>query len=88
MTTADSPAETHTEILPQLATLIEEVSGIEAAEVVPEAKISDLGIDSLSLIEFAVRTEDTFGVWLDDSTVLGFNTVGDAVEYISAHEGQ
>ncbi|AGF73011.1 acyl carrier protein [Corynebacterium halotolerans] len=76
----------HAEHLPQLAQIIEEASGIESEAIVPEAKISELGIDSLSLIEIAVRTEDTFGVRLDDSTVLGFTTVGEMLDYIVTHE--
>lgn len=80
MTLSDSRAE-H---LPQLAQIIEEASGIDAGSIVPEAKISELGIDSLSLIEIAVRTEDAFGVRLEDETVLGFITVGDMLDLISA----
>lgn len=76
----------HAEHLPQLATIIEEASGIESEAIQPEAKISELGIDSLSLIEIAVRTEDTFGVHLDDETVLGFTTVGDMLAYIEEHD--
>ncbi len=79
MTLSDSRAE-H---LPQLAQIIEEASGIESGSIVPEAKISELGIDSLSLIEIAVRTEDAFGVRLEDETVLGFTTIGEMMDLIS-----
>lgn len=81
-----STPASHAEHLPQLASIIEEASGIESEAIQPEAKISELGIDSLSLIEIAVRTEDTFGVRLDDSTVLGFTTVGEMLDYIVTHD--
>lgn len=77
--------DSHAEHLSQLATIIEEACGIDRDAIQPEAKISELGIDSLSLIEIAVRTEDAFGVHLDDETVLGFTTVGDMVAYIEEH---
>ncbi|WIM72146.1 acyl carrier protein [Corynebacterium suedekumii] len=43
---------------PELAQIIEEASGIEAEALTPDAKISELGISSLSMIEIAVRIED------------------------------
>lgn len=72
-------------ISPELAQIIEEASGLEAEDLTPEAKISELGINSLAMIEIAVRIEDTFGVRLDDETVFSLPTVGELDAHIEAH---
>ena len=72
-------------ISPELAQIIEEASGLEAEDLTPEAKISELGINSLAMIEIAVRIEDTFGVRLDDETVFSLPTVGELDGHIEAH---
>lgn len=69
-------------ISPELAQIIEEASGLEAEALTPEAKISELGINSLAMIEIAVRIEDAFGVRLDDETVFRTSTVGELAELI------
>lgn len=69
---------------PELAQIIEEASGIEAEALTPDAKISELGISSLSMIEIAVRIEDAFGVRLDDETVFDITTVGELNDYVTA----
>ncbi|MGE5319597.1 MAG: acyl carrier protein [Hyphomicrobiaceae bacterium] len=38
--------------------------GIEAARVVPEALLADLGIDSLMMLELVFEFEDQFGIKL------------------------
>jgi acyl carrier protein len=55
------------EILSGLAEIVEEVAGIDTAEVTPEKSfIDDLDIDSLSMVEIAVQAEDKFGVKIPD----------------------
>ena len=72
------------EILPELAAIVEEVAGVDAAEVT-EAKsfVDDLDIDSLSMVEIAVQAEDKFGVKIPDDELANLKTVGDAVKYIA-----
>ena len=69
-------------ISPELAQIIEEASGLEAEALTPEAKISEVGINSLAMIEIAVRIEDAFGVRLDDETVFRTSTLGELAELI------
>ncbi len=69
---------------PELAQIIEEASGLEAEALTPEAKISELGINSLAMIEIAVRIEDAFGVRLDDETVFRTSTVGELAELVES----
>ena len=75
------------EILSGLAEIVEEVAGIDAAEVTPEKSfVDDLDIDSLSMVEIAVQAEDKFGVKIPDDELAKLKTVGDAVTYIEANK--
>ena len=83
-TEAAKPMPTE-EILPELAAIVEEVAGVDAAEVT-EAKsfVDDLDIDSLSMVEIAVQAEDKFGVKIPDDELANLKTVGDAVQFIAS----
>lgn len=75
------------EITAGLAEIIEEVVGIEAADVTPEKSfVDDLDIDSLSMVEIAVQTEDKYGVKIPDDELANLKTVGDAVDYIAKNK--
>ena len=70
-----------------LAEIIEEVVGIEAADVTREKSfVDDLDVDSLSMVEIAVQTEDKFGVKIPDEDLANLKTVGDAVDYIDKNK--
>ena len=80
-------AATQEEIIAGLAEIIEEVTGIEPSEVTPEKSfVDDLDIDSLSMVEIAVQTEDKYGVKIPDEDLAGLRTVGDVVAYIQKLE--
>ena len=75
------------EITAGFAEIIEEVVGIEAADVTVEKSfVDDLDIDSLSMVEIAVQTEDKFGVKIPDEELANLKTVGDAVDYIAKNK--
>ena len=75
------------EIITGLAEIIEEVTGIEPSEVTPEKSfVDDLDIDSLSMVEIAVQTEEKYGVKIPDEDLAGLRTVGDVVNYIQKLE--
>ena len=75
------------EILTGLAEIVEEVAGIDAAEVTADKTfVDDLDIDSLSMVEIAVQAEDRFGVKIPDEQLAELKTVGDAVDYISRNQ--
>ncbi|MGD9527790.1 acyl carrier protein [Pseudonocardia sp.] len=70
-----------------LAEIVEEVAGIDAAEVTPDKSfVDDLDIDSLSMVEIAVQAEDKFGVKIPDEQLAELKTVGDAVNYIATNQ--
>src|SRR5690242_10784927 len=80
-------ATTQEEIIAGIAEIIEEVTGIEPSEVTPEKSfVDDLDIDSLSMVEIAVQTEDKYGVKIPDEDLAGLRTVGDVVSYIQKLE--
>jgi acyl carrier protein len=75
------------EIIAGIAEIIEEVTGIEPSEITPEKSfVDDLDIDSLSMVEIAVQTEDKYGVKIPDEDLAGLRTVGDVVNYIQKLE--
>jgi len=72
-----------TDVLAGLAEILEEVAGVEPADVTPEKTfIDDLDVDSLSMVEVVVAAEEKFGVKIPDDDVKTLKTVGDAVSYI------
>ena len=73
-------AHTQEEIIAELGQIVEEVTGIEPSEVtVDKSFVDDLDIDSLSMVEIAVQTEDKYGVKVPDEDLAGLRTVGDIV---------
>ena len=47
---------------------------------------SDLGADSLDLVEILVSLEDEFGITIPDEAIPSIVTVGDLVKYIDDHK--
>ncbi|MDH6279470.1 acyl carrier protein [Rhodococcus sp. LBL1] len=77
------------DIIANLAEIIEEVTGIEPSEVTIEKSfVDDLDIDSLSMVEIAVQTEDKYGVKIPDEDLASLRTVGDVVGYIQKVEAE
>lgn len=82
-------ATTQEEIVAGIAEIIEEVTGIEAAEVTIEKSfVDDLDIDSLSLVEIAVQLEDKYSVKIPDEDLASLRTLGDAVTYVQKMEAE
>ena len=75
---------TTSEIAADLAEIVNEVAGVDAADVQLEKSfVDDLDIDSLSMVEIAVGVEDRFGVKVPDDVLGNLKTVGDAVDYVA-----
>ncbi|WP_462186199.1 acyl carrier protein [Frankia sp. CcWB2] len=71
------------DILAGLAVILEEVAGVDPADVTADKTfIDDLDVDSLSMVEVVVAAEEKFGVKIPDNDVKTLKTVGDAVSYI------
>lgn len=64
-----------------ITTLIAGHFGIDVARLAPDTPIADLGIDSLSMIEFMFQMEEKFNVQMADSRT-PLSTVGDVIAEI------
>ena len=72
-----------TDIQTDLASIVEEVAGVDAADVQPDKSfVDDLDVDSLSMVEVVVAAEEKFDVKIPDDQVKNLKTVGDAVTFI------
>ena len=76
-------ATAETDIVSGLAEIVEEVTGVRKDEVTPDKNfVDDLDVDSLSMVEIAVQTEDKYGIEIPDERMRGMRTVRDVVDYI------
>ncbi|MGI6050473.1 MAG: acyl carrier protein [Acetivibrionales bacterium] len=67
--------------------IIVEQLGVDEEEVKMEASfIDDLGADSLDIVELIMALEEEFDLEIPDKEAEKIATVGDAVEYIKAHQ--
>jgi len=67
--------------------IIVEQLGVDESEVKMEASfIDDLGADSLDIVELIMALEEEFDLEIPDKDAEKIVTVGDAVEYIKAHQ--
>ena len=63
--------------------IIVEQLGVNADQVVPEAKfIEDLGADSLDTVELVMALEEEFGQEIPDEEAEKLQSVGDVIKYI------
>ncbi|QGU01637.1 Meromycolate extension acyl carrier protein [Corynebacterium kalinowskii] len=70
-----------------LRDIIVESTGYDAEDITLESDIvSDLAVDSLSIVEISVRAEDAFGVHISDADAAKFRTVADVVAFIDANK--
>jgi acyl carrier protein len=51
-------------------------------QLLPDAPLSSLGIDSLGVIELMFQIEDRLGITLSDDNSTNFTTIDDVVRYI------
>ena len=69
------------EVLDEIRAVLSAVAGVDSAEVTPDKSFTtDLGIDSMTLLEVVVVLEDRFGVLIPDDEWAQFSTVGDLVD--------
>jgi len=71
--------------LDRLAALLAKELAIDAARLVPSARLEDLDIDSLRMIEIAFAVEDAFGVKIaeDPGEIMArAKTLGDFSAYV------
>ena len=69
----------------KLVNLIEDKMSLAKGEATPEATFTDLGVDSLDMVELLMMIEDEFHIKVPDAEAEKLVTVGDAIQYIEQH---
>ena len=60
--------------------LISRVSGVPVAEIKPEAKLSDLDMESLEKLECVMSLEDAFHIEIKEDDLWRLKTVQDVID--------
>ncbi|MFN8222290.1 MAG: acyl carrier protein [Gaiellales bacterium] len=75
------------EVLERVKSALSEQLGVDESEITDDASFQDdLDADSLDLVELIMELEDQFGVKIPDEDAQTLTTVGQAVDYVIAHQ--
>ncbi|MBQ7072184.1 MAG: acyl carrier protein [Bacteroidales bacterium] len=71
-------------IFDAVSAIISDKLGVSESEITEKANfVSDLGADSLDVVELVMEIEKKFDIQIPDHDAETFKTVGDAVDYIA-----
>ena len=71
------------EITTKVIAIVVDKLGVDESQVTPEANFtSDLGADSLDIVELIMELEKEFNISIPDDQAEKIATVGDAIAYI------
>ncbi len=75
------------EIFDKLSAIVADHFDIDRAKITDDLNLkTDLDADSIDFVEFVLEVEDTFGAEIDDAEAEKLSTIGEAVDYIAAHQ--
>lgn len=78
---------TREEVYTLIRTHLSDELGIDQARILEDTRFKeDLEADSLDLYELVMELEDTYGVRISDEDAARILTVGQAVDFVVAHE--
>lgn len=81
------PVEESDDVYAGVVRVIDAATGLQKDELSRESRIhDDLNIDSLSILDIAVRLEDKFGVRISETDVHDADTIGELVELVENHQ--
>jgi len=72
-------------MIEQMKLLINKYIGDDAPAITGATALgSDLGLNSLELVQMVCDVEDEFGVEIPDRAISSFKTIQDVIDYVSA----
>ena len=80
-------AASREEVFERVKEVLTEQLGVDENEITNEASFQeDLDADSLDLVELIMELEDRFAIKISDEDAQKIQTVGQAVDYVAAHQ--
>lgn len=63
--------------------MVSDKFGVDREDITPNSNFTtDLGCDSLDLVEMVMGVEKTFGISIPDTDTQRFNTIGNVIDYL------
>ena len=66
-----------------IKSFISEYCRIDVDKIKKESKLTDLGMDSLDIIEFILAVEDKYDIEISDEDAEGFEKISDVIAFVN-----